>query len=321
MTLETSFSFKGKLLVTSNVQFNSEREYGVGAVLVGNECLVFGGYSGGGMKHRIHKYNHVKKEWKSTLPENEYNRFGSVRLAFIVDDTLYAYVWHGAGNAHVFMSINLISMDEWVPTGRANCPQLGFGISGSFIESRNEAIMFGGKNQNPVVFVYNVHRSAWYSPKVSGRPPVSRESHATCSIGQRMFVIGGRLVRVRLDAGLDLHILTMSGKRFSWSTPLTTGRRPKGRFNLSATCVPGRIIMYGGYPGDVTRLIIYSTTEHRWYRGRESSAPNEKEGIIHFTSELNNGNSHHAAARVGDKLLVFGGFRMSSANVLEISAT
>ena len=318
--LGTSFSFRGKLVNASNDPFQSGVEYGAGAVLVGHKYLMFGGYNRSVGKHRVYIFDRVTNEWSTVLPQNVHNRFGSIRMTFIEGDVLYACTWYGRNRKHVFMALDMLSMEEWVPAGVNVCPNTGFGTSGSYIEARNEGVLFGGEKCGTEIFVYSVERSSWYSPKVTGTPPAPRRDHATCSIGLQMFVLGGRQVGGRNFGSLDLHVLSMEGARFLWSTPVSSGQAPRARNLFPALCVSGRIFVYGGYGVyDVARCFeVYSLKENRWYNGT-SDVTTEQEGIVHFMSDLEEVNANCTALVADDKLIVLGGNRLQPKTPLEIT--
>ena len=310
--LGTSLCFKGTLVKTANSPERTSVSRGVGVVALGHECLMFGGFTGDGEKHRVHRYDRLKKEWKSVLPRNQHKRFGSIRMTFVVDDILYAYVWYGNAYKHGFLALDLIHMEEWVAAGKGTLMQAGFGASGCYVALRNEGVLFGGPQSNVVVF--NVERSSWYSPEMSGKPPSRRQHCATCCVGLRLFAIGGQ---GRLLDSLDLHILTMQGTRFSWSTPVTTGFTPPKRSLFTATYASGRVFVYGG-SGGYTCFDVYSIKQNRWYNGSSAGADVEN-GLIHFTSELDEGNAVHAAVVVDGKLFIFGGSSGMDKTPLEIA--
>ena len=300
--LGTSMSFKGTLVKTKIDLGKASVSRGVGVVALGHECLMFGGFTGDGERHRVHRYDRLKRKWKSVLPRNREKSFGSIRMTFVVDDILYAYVWYGNAYKHGFLALDLILMEEWVAVGKGSLMQAGFGASGCYVALRNEGVLFGGPQSN--VVVYNVERSSWYSPEVSGTLPSPRKHCATCCVGQRMFIVGGHIPEGN-DNVLDLHILTMYGTRFSWSTPVTTGAIPPKRSMFTATYASGRVFVYGG-SGGYKRFDVYSIKQNRWYNGSSAEADAER-GIVHFTSQLFGGNAVHAAVVVDGKLLIFGG--------------
>ena len=315
--LGTSFSFYGKVIRTKNNPFENGAEYGVGTMLVGHKCLMFGGYNRSRDKHWVYVYDRVKKEWLVTMPANVHNWFGSIRMTFIVDDVLYACSWYQRHKRHVFMALNLVSMEEWVPVGKGLCPITGFGTRGSYIEARNEGVLFGGESRGTGVFVYNMERSSWYSPTVSGTPPTPRRNHATCSVGLKMFILGGEKFGASDNGTLDLHVLSMEGTRFVWSTPVTTGHASRTRRLFPATCASGRIFIFGGY-GANTPFIVYSIKENHWYHGG-SDMTSEEEGSIYYASELVEVNANGAMLVIHDKLLVFGGNALSPNTPVEIT--
>ena len=318
--LATSLTFEGRLVNTSNNPFTGAFEYGIGVVLVGHECLMFGGFNGGG-KHRVYKFDIAKKKWSQFLPENRVDDFGSIAMTFVVDDRLYAYVWCRRIMQYMFVSLDLVLTEAWVRVGQNSCPQVGHGPSGAFVEATGEGVLFGGEKKNTDVFVYNVERSSWYPPKVSGTPPGPRKHHCTCCAGRRLFIVGGQLLP--LDEAhsneLSLHVLTIQGSRFAWSTPATIGRVPKKRYLFSATYFAGRIFVYGGNWG-YRRFDIFSIRQSRWFNGVSSFA-DEEQGEVQFTSELEGGNAVHAAVVVNDKIFVFGGTKLVSKSPLEIAPT
>ena len=313
--LGSSLSFMGKLVEAQNDPFKRSVEYGVGAVVVGHQCLMFGGYSGGGSKHRIYLYDRKKVEWTTVQPKNMHNRFGSIRMTFILDDILYACTWYQDANLHVFMALDLVAMEEWVPAGKDACPRTGFGTVGSFVEARNEGVLFGGESCSTDVYVYNVERSSWYSPKVSGAPPAPRRNHAACSFGHKLFILGGRLLEGRNSLGLDLHVLTMQGERFVWSSPVVAGQTPRERFLFTAAAARGRIFVYGGFAGPMN-FDVYSIKKNCWYLGSQSA--NEIEARIRFTNEYKKGNANNAMVVADGKLIVLGGNSLPAKTPLEI---
>ena len=66
--LETSFSFTGTVAKPSGNPFSNDKQLGIGAVLVGKTCLMFGGCSRRDEEHRIYTYDYVNMSWKSHLP-------------------------------------------------------------------------------------------------------------------------------------------------------------------------------------------------------------------------------------------------------------
>ena len=306
--LETSMSFKASLVASSNSPFH-HMEYGMRVVMLGHTCLMFGGFSREGTGHRISKFDRVKKRWTGVTPKNRHCSFGSIRLGFIVDDLLYAYTWDNNVRNHCFMAVNVILMEEWIPAGKDTCPQTGFGTSGSYVEARNEAILFGGKKLSTEIFVYNVARASWYSPEVSGTPPKARYNHGTCCTGQKMFIVGG-LGPVRLD----LHILDMRGNRFSWSTPVTNGYVPPRRTLFAVACNSHRIFIHGGYHAR-ERFDMYSITENRWYKCLEGESSGK--GFISVQG-YHLENTDHCMVVADKKLLIFGGYDLVAATPLQI---
>ena len=316
--MSTALSFKGELAKTGTNPFRNDKQYGIGAVLVGHRCLVFGGYSQNHSSVGI--YDVVERSWKRHAMKNMRQLYGRVRMTFIVDDVLYVYSWSRDDKKCVFLMLDLVSMEDWVCGGKNPCAQMGFGTSGSYVESRNEGVLFSGKRRNFTdVWVYNVENGTWYCPQTSGTPPRARYNHTTCSEGKTMFVLGGQttLPGNHVIRPFDLHMLTMDGKRFAWSTPEVNGYVPPERFLFAATCQARRVFVFGGYRG-YSSFDIYSVEHGSWMKG---SSNNEYEPyeVLQFTSGWKRGTSDHAMVLMPQELIVFGGFQLSITTPLHIT--
>ena len=313
----TALSFKGELAEKKTNLFGNDKQYGIGAVLVGHRCLVFGGYS----QHHssVGIYDAVTRSWRRHNVQNTRQLYGRVRMTFIVDDKLYVYSWSTSEKRCIFLTLDLVSMKEWVRGGKSTCAQMGFGTSGSYVESRNEGVLFSGKRRNFTdVWVYNVGKGTWYCPKTKGAVPMERFNHTTCSEGRTMFILGGRSIYPN-DAisPFELHMLTMDGKRFTWSTPEAKGYIPPERFLFSAACTTGRLIVFGGYRGH-SSFDIYSIENNSWRKGYYNNEPVQYDGF-QFSSIWERGTSDHALVLTPHTMIVFGGFQLSITTPLHIT--
>ena len=316
--LDTARSFKGVQAPFSSNPFPYKSQYGIGAVIVGHKCIVFGGYHQ--HEQKIGIYDIAKRTWKQHVADNCEHLYSRIRMAFIVHDVLFAYLWSLRTNSCVFVTLDLVSMAEWQQGGYGKCEQMGFGTSGSYVELRNEAVLFGGMLRGTDIVVYNVEKSSWYKPKTRGLPPRARGNHSTCSHGNHVFVLGGAPLssdtRGNFDS-LDLHILTMNINRFTWSTPVVRGSLPPGRYLFQAACTSGQIFVFGGY-GGTTRFDTFSLQQNCWRRGYYNERVDESEGF-EFRSNWDMGTSDHAMILTPLMIVVFGGFQLPVTRPLHIT--
>ena len=312
----SAISFNGEVAQTSLNLFGLHLLYGVGAVLIGHRCVVFGGYAR--LVQNICIYDTERRTWQSRQVRNGGRLQGRVRMAFVVDDVLYVYIWSSDKQKCRFVTLDLLLMKEWALGGTGACEQMAFGTAGSYMESRNEGVLFGGQSNSTDVLVYSVENRTWYRPKTRGSPPSARFNHTTCSQGEQMFVLGGRSVETEhAFKSLELHVLTMRRQRFIWSTPKVTGYVPRGRFLFAAACISGRIFVFGGYNGYAS-FDIYSLRLNRWQTGSYKDDFDHNQGF-RFMSDWNRGTSDHVLVLTPQRLIVFGGFQLPISTPLHIT--
>ena len=316
-SMSAALSFRGERAETNASPFRNSRQYGIGAVLVGHRCLVFGGYS---QNHdRIGTYDVVKRSWTPHFVQNVKRLYGRVRMTFIVDDVLYVYLWRRNSRSCIFLKLDVVSMEELVPAGKSPCQQMGFGTSGSYIESRNEGVLFGGKQGRTDVCVYSIEKASWYRPKTNGAGPSARFNHTTCSQGRNMFVLGGQKVGQHdVIRPFEIHILTMDRRRFTWSTPHAQGYVPPERYLFAAACTAGRVFVFGGYLGD-SSFDIFSLEHNSWRKGYYKKNESGRHEGFQFRCPWTHGTSDHAMVLTPLGLLVVGGFQLPIATPLHIT--
>lgn len=307
MNLDNCIALQCRKCIPANNPFNVQLHYGIGAVLVGHKCFIFGGYKHLGVRvpaKFVYIYNIVDNLWTCVRPENFNISFGRVKMASVVDDNLVAYTWHERDARYNFSKLNLVDLDTWRLVEGKNSPNIGNGTSGCYIESRKEVILFGGVNKSTTLHVYSVERKSWYKVDPQGKPPFPRCNHASCSRGNRMFVVGGTVFGP--ISPLDIHIVTMRGRNFSWSSPKVSGYIPPSRYLFNVSCSSDRIFVYGGYGG--ARLFdFYSISENKWYTGKaNTNVPPEHR--FYFKTDWPQGTEEHAVVQNESSILIFGGF-------------
>ena len=311
--MDSALAFEGIQSKRRIGPFN--KHYGIGAVLVGHRCVVFGGYHS--LRQEFWVYDIAKRSWKQYAPINHDKLYGRVRMAFMVDDVLYVYLWSPIRKRYSFLTLDLVCMEEWIVERESSHMRMRFGTSGSYVECRNEGVLFGGEINSTEVLVYNVERASWYCPKTTGSPPSPRFNHTTCSYGRHMFVLGGIRISSRPATGLELYSLDMDGTRFTWSTPKVGGYLPQGRYLFSAACISERIFVFGGYSGH-TSFDIYSFEHKCWRKGYYEEASGKVEGF-RFKCDWIIGTSDHAMVLTPQNLVVFGGFQLPIGTPLHIT--
>lgn len=317
MDLDDCRALRCRRMVPNKNPFEVRRHYGIGAVLFGHKCLIFGGYKGFKTPARfVYVYNTVSNSWKKLEAANYGLVFGRVKMAFVLDDSLIAYVWHKMKHAYNLVNLNLVLLSEWQSVHQKDPPKIGIGTAGCYIEARNEAVVVGGKGgPKLLVYVYVVAASSWYRPEVKGKAPNRRMNHAVCSSGSNMFVVGGTHLSLRDDFKLDLHILTMRGREFVWSSPKIPGYAPRDRYLFQATSSGKRIFVYGGYNG-VTSFDFYDIAENRW----RSAGGSGKENGVKYITNWSKGTSEYASVQTRQTLWIFGGFQLDPYTPLKITA-
>ena len=133
-SLEASLSFVAKLEAASQDPFPRNKLYGVGVVLVGHRCIVFGGYSSKGPGQRIYICGSVNKSWRSKIARHNGKMFGRIQTSIVVNDALFLYSYAYRPKEYTFHALDLLFTEAWVPAGSEPCVQLTFGTSGSYVK-------------------------------------------------------------------------------------------------------------------------------------------------------------------------------------------
>ena len=312
----TSLSCK-RLIPLGNPFKGVGKIYGFGVVLTGHRCYLYGGYKRIPNQGRVYLYDIAQNAWSSIKPGNPDLAFGRVKLSFVADDILHAYIWHEIYGYYNFAMLDLIQCEEWRLVPDRDAPKIGTGTAGCYVEARKEAVLFGGSAPSEVeINVYRLQTQSWYSPRAKGQPPRRRWNHAVCTSGERMFVVGGSILGGNRPATLDIHILTMVRAEFTWTSPVVPGFAPPRRYLFQATCSNDRVFVYGGYNGEHC-FHIYSVTEEKWYLTDDSGPP---EHTIPLRTPWLSGTSENGALQTPTKLWIFGGFQLPIVTPLVISA-
>ena len=169
----------------------------------------------------------------------------------------------------------------------------------------NLLVVFGGTCSDESGFVYfndvwvldtDVSPMNWSKPQMaaSASAPVGRYSHASCTIGDKLFVYGGRGAGGKVLA--DLWELDVT--HWSWRAVISSTAPPPPRFAHSLTAVGGQLLVFGGWDGRVANddVWFFNGKKGTWSRPKVTGTPPCARA----------GHSSALDARAG-RLLVFGG--------------
>lgn len=316
MDLDKCTSLRCQLIRPKTNPFKVGQHCGFGAVQLGHLCLLFGGYKTFEKPARfVFIYNTLKNSWQKVETSTHDLVHGRVAAAFLLDDNLLVYVRSRQTKRYNLVSINTVLLREWRNVYQLSQPHPGYGAAGCFVEERKEAVVLGGSN-NPEfeVHIFSFAKSLWYCPHVRGEPPSARWEHAICSNGFRVFVFGG--IQATQDPAelLDLHILTIRGVSFSWSSPCIAGYVPPNRSFTRATCGPNRVFVFGGYK-ELDKLDVYEIDKSVW---REAGGKRKTNGIP-YNTQWTSGTADHGAVQSMKELWIFGGVNLPPYSPLKIT--
>lgn len=143
----------------------------------------------------------------------------------------------------------------------------------------------------------------WSKPRTGGASaPVGRYAHASCLIGNKVYIYGGR--------GANGAVLTdlweLDIEKWFWKLMISSTAPPPPRFAHTLTAVGGQLLVFGGWDGRVARddVWVFDRVKGTWSRPRVTGTPPSAR-------------AGHAAAldvRAG-RLLVFGGASYDSDRV------
>lgn len=197
------------------------------------------------------------------------------------------------------------------PTPRAyhTTTRVGSGLyifGGSTAKKAGESGLLGD------LIVFDLVRMAWETKDVRGKRPRSRFMHSAELCEGKLFIFGGSDGTKSLS---DIGVLDVG--TMLWSAPATSGSIPKGLQAHTCTLVGSRLFVVGGmsveldeaghsfvsYSNDVYAL---STDTMEWNR-------------LQQRGELPKPRAYHAAAVVGNFLVLLGGWSGSCENLSTLS--
>ena len=302
MDLTTCSSFKARRLHPDQNPFGGNALRGIGSILVGHKCFIFGGLQEEPVM--LHIYDRKKNNWSSKQILRNRLAHGQVKMAFTVSDTLFAYVRHYMDRVYYLMTLDLVTPEHWDLVPSNYMPSLTFGVSGCFVERRGEGIVTTPDRslQPTVVVAFRVEDNVWYSPRVKGKTPRLAVDHSSCATGYQVFVTGEDPSLNRLN----LHVLNVTALPFVWSTPVGGSYFPQKRYLFQSSCTVNRIFVYGGFNGKKC-FDVYSIREQCWLKN------------VEFDTDWEDGTGNNAVVQTSEVIIVFGGLGLPARTPLVIT--
>jgi len=234
------------------------------AVLYGHQIIIFGGhYHKGAGKFQylndMHILNLESLKWRCKKPSGDIPKPRYGHTATIFGNSMYVFGGRGKKGV-VYRDIDRLNLKTWNWSKMSSTnmmPPARFGHSSTLVGDK--IVIFGGYDGNKTyndLWVFNIEKTTWIQPKMSGRSPQPRHGH-TCVLGEEggLVVFGGYQIEdgkrpVYLDDVRELNLQEMEWRRLSPS-----GILPVGRFGQTAAVHGNQMVVFGGYTGLPRRKI------------------------------------------------------------------
>ena len=290
----TSFKCRSVGGVEENAKLTSHT-----ATLVGSRVFVVGTQHGS-----MFVFDTLTLQWMR--PDIEDCPF-SYSEAFLVEDILYVYGQRSYAAKCVFWKLDLVLLESSEEELSLPKRRTSNGYTCSFLEDTRQMVLLGGvqvKTKEDMLLVAHIDTHLVSVPKQTGSLPSPRYGHAVCCISApsktTLCVYGGRSAESTYYN--DLHLLTISGGRYSWSVAKEFNRCLSVAYS-TLTYMDGRLLLYGGYDLDLEEtdmLLLYDLREDEWHRiGPE---------LAYSLEGRCRENSAHRAIRCHQGVLFLGGF-------------
>ena len=253
--------------------------------------------------------NHLSGRWTWRDLPGPYLRG---HCSVLSGDRLFA--WGGRGQFDVleqksFVWVLDLVLLEWraLQTYGIEPEPRGLG-TGEVLAVRDELIYFGGSlvsdgSLTNEVLILDLKDLSWTKPEIQGNSPPARCKHASCLVGEQMFIHGG----IRMNPDMiysDVHILHRKRGKVVWSQPrvgpskVTALSRAAHSINL----FNGMLFLYGGYDiegFELGTVLTFDFKKQVWnevlIKGRTGDVEGSRPSFA------------HTAVSTPTKLIVFGG--------------
>jgi len=174
------------------------------------------------------------------------------------------------------------------------------------VDNENKFYVFGGSGPKGGkyndVWCLDLDTSLWEKAKVVGKPPQARFWHSSCLWGDKFFVFCGC---DGLNDLSDCHMLDLNTMQWSSLTQKAGKHLPRPRSLAACTCVDGAIFLHGGLMQEDRELgSFHYINELRVFDGEAKEFIKPKINGLSPAAR-----AYHSFTLVGDKVVVFGGWR------------
>lgn len=139
-----------------------------------------------------------------------------------------------------------------------------------FIDPLKIIVLYGAfvKSSQNALYTFDPVTSIFLTPRTSGKQPNAIYGAASCTVGRKIYVFGGR-TRQRDPFSDEFSILFChkSESLFSWSQVRPVGASPSSRFGTSLTRAGEQLVLYGGSREAVVEfesLCMFNLVDDTW---------------------------------------------------------
>ena len=282
---------------------------GLSAVLVGHKIFALGSLSARS-RLSFSALDCVGKRWKSLNRCKNLPKQRGLQTAWLYRDSIIIF----GGSSQSSRFSNCLYRYDIITNEWSECEQSGSiptprrFHSGNYIERTKECVVYGGqtgKGTSDELLALSMTSFRWRLPKCTGKSPGKIEQHATCEVGETVYIFGG----YQEDYLNTLHLLNpgLNGK-YKWSTPLVYGSYlPPPREGATLSKCGTRLFLVGGNGNEsIEDLSYYSLAKQRWIKVQagqflapDNASSSSQSPKVRF----------HAGVYSQSKLYILGGYR------------
>ena len=209
-------------IVTEQKPHFTHRNLGMSqCLLVGSNIVVIGPLGRSGLQgHTTALFDLRSCRWTWVTDESADAPYMVGHTMCLVEDSIYTF----GGRSRLGIHANVYKFDlalcEWRRIARSQeTPAERLWSSGEYLEHIREFLCFGGKGR---LSCFNdlwgllMDSATWVKRRPNGNPPCSRYAAASCIVGKKVFLYGGKGTG-RNEICNDLYVLECGASRFHWS--------------------------------------------------------------------------------------------------------
>lgn len=292
------------------------------STLVGGRVFVVGGQKGkaaNGSVANTHVYalDYSTFQWEAFIEDLPAELHREYHKTVLYRDSLF--VFGGLVNGRprddlwqIDLLLKRVLPCEMTPGG----PGMLHDWSADLVEATGDLVVFGGVSDRGSRFntlhVMKMASKAWHEPKVKGKPPSPRSSHATATTPSALVLFGGYDSAGYLA---DLHVLAAENGGYAWSEPICSGTYPAARHSAALAFVNGRVFVYGGFEskGPSADFAVLALKEQRWIETWDSLKAKPTSSSVKVLGNMPK-MVYHSLVALPSRLLIVGGGLTPAAN-------